>query len=173
MATRCYPTTTHVDWQQQKATAERSAEAYDAGTRRRACARHDATQNARTKRRQPTAQVHFQTLTTTTKGDTTMQANVLSTRSLRFLVGGEIAERFLTMAATPTGAKALIGDGEKFRDSAARGALISAATALHEGVATVERLALDKTRLPPSQHAAAQRVANGVITTLTNAKATA
>lgn len=90
----------------------------------------------------------------------------------RFLVGTEAAASFMTLAATETGAKAFLGDHERYSDTQASTEILNANIALKNGAATIEALAKDETRTVPQRHDAAAKLADRVIAQLTKTKGT-
>lgn len=83
---------------------------------------------------------------------------------MTYLVNTEDSQRFLGMASTETGSRALLGDAEAFPAAGAH--MTKAQIELRNAVSKVAALANDPTRTPVQQHAAARELANRTIETL-------
>lgn len=86
-----------------------------------------------------------------------------------YLVDTPDATNFLTMAGTETGAKALLGDPQKY-DAGIGPEIANSSIILRTAVAKVAGLADDPTRTLVTRHEAASQLAAQVITQLTKAK---
>lgn len=91
---------------------------------------------------------------------------------MRFLVNNDHASSFLTLASTEAGRRAFLGDHEKIGDTQASVAVLNSQIALRDALSTIEALTRDETRSLPQRHEAAARLAERVITQLTEAKET-
>lgn len=88
----------------------------------------------------------------------------------QYLVEGTQAEAFMTMAGTETGAKAMLGDPEKF-ESGVGPNIVQAGITMRESVAKVVALKTDPTRTEVQKHEAAAVLTERTVTALEKAKA--
>ena len=86
-----------------------------------------------------------------------------------YLVEGPQAETFMTMAATETGSKAMLGDPEQFEAGVGPN-ITQAAITLRDNVAKVAALKTDETRTLVQQHEAAAILSERTVQALEKAK---